>query len=197
MPATTGELRFAARLKGVMKDWDDIDTFLGIGISTSFIKKTYVKTRELIVDGKLLMPKSKKRSIILSKIDEASRYFMSQWKGANGDRSAYKIAPEIYAKLQFVLNLMDVPIESVQAQVPMAKVPTEPAPKTPVPPPAPENMVKVEEKPSKVPAEKVKTHKEEKEEKKKKPFYATTGGKVAIGGAAAAVLAAVLFAAKR
>lgn len=177
--ALTGEVRFAQLLKGVMQDWESIDWLT----SETFIKTCMTKTSELAADAKLIMPESNKRAIIMTKLLETVQYFKGQWKGANGDRTAYKIKPEIIDKLKFVLGLMDVPIQEVEAKTPPIQ---EPASNIPVPPPAPANMIQVSMKPSKAEPVKMDTLKQ-----KKEGFFGSTAGKVTIAGGAVALLLAV------
>lgn len=181
--ALTGEVRFAQLLKGIMSEWEEIDWLT----SETFIKRCLTKISELAADAKLIMPESKKRALVVEKLQDAAKYFKSQWKGANGDRTAYKIKPEVLDKLKFVLGLMDVPIEEVQ-RAPIN--PVEPG-SIPVPPPSPVNMLKTDMKPSKAPAVKQDSLDEKMGRKSKGGFMSSTGGKVAVaGGAVALILAA-------
>ena len=124
---TTGEVRFASMVKGVMEYLDDIDFFT----SESYIKEGLNKVKQLAVDLQFMVKAGKKQDYVGQKLIEAAAWFTSQWKNAvpekdrtaaSGDRSGYRVAPEVIKMLEGILPIMDIPIDTFQAQGPTASV---------------------------------------------------------------------------
>lgn len=147
--ATIGEKRLAARIKGVMEYVDDIDWLT----STSYIKNGIVQINELAVDAKLLLPESAKRTLVVNQIVKTAAFFTSNWKGADGDRTAYLMDEEVVDMLKKALAYLDIPSEELEKIMPSDERPTEPG--GPTPEPSPENQRETGGKASDAPAEKV------------------------------------------
>jgi len=131
--ATIGEKRLAARIKGAMEYVDDIDWLT----STSYIKKAIVKINELAVDAKLLLPESAKRTLVVNQIVKTAAFFTSNWKGADGDRTAYLMDEEVVDMLKKALAYLDIPSEELEKIAPMEKLEE---PGGDVPEPSAENL---------------------------------------------------------
>jgi len=111
---STGDVRFGSMVNGVIEYLDSIDFFT----SESYIKEGLNKVKQLAVDLAFYLPEGKKQDYIGQAIIKAGAWFVSQWKGANGDRSGYKVAPEIIDKLKAVLTVLDIPNATFEASGP-------------------------------------------------------------------------------
>jgi len=206
--ATIGETRLAARIKSVMEHVDDIDWLT----STSYIKESIVKINELAVDAKLFLPTSAKRTLVVNQLVKTSAYFVANWKGADGDRTAYLMDEEIVDMLKKALAYLDIPSEELEKIMPSEARAQEPAGdvKTEV---DPKYLEEAGGKAADAPAEKVEVPKsevdrtmdamapdsadkrrrmeEEEEEDQEKSFWSKPGGVVAAVGGGVGVLALV------
>jgi len=203
--ATIGEKRLAARIKGAMEYVDDIDWLT----STSYIKKAIVKINELAVDAKLLLPESAKRTLVVNQIVKTAAFFTSNWKGADGDRTAYLMDEEVVDMLKKALAYLDIPSEELEKITPMEKLEE---PGGDVPEPSAENLRETGGRASDAAAEQVEVpdsrvdktmdemapdsadkrrRMEEEEGEKEASFFSKPGGIVAAVGGGVGVLALV------
>lgn len=171
--ATTGEVRFASYLKGVLAKINGISN---LTTSESTEAAIYKELQDLIQDANLVLTDPKKSLVVKAMIDQVAYYNITRVKPPAGQttRSRQATAGHVYKMLSQLFPILEV---DPQVLVQEVSIPKNPVGDVKVPAPAPEDTAKTEEKVKDAPA------------KDKTPFYKNP--KVLIGtGIAAAILVA-------